>query len=80
MNKEFHVEGNNGGDYLKLKETGEEGMIHLEIGHCCVITFKGEVPVEVLTSMLSQIFDSGVLQLPWAREFNEKLLAKIVKE
>lgn len=50
----FYMEGNNGGDYIQLEQVSED-TVHLKVGHCCVVIFDHIVPVEFLTSILSQV-------------------------
>jgi len=51
---EFYMEGNKGGDYITIREI-TSSMMHIEIGHCCVVVLDKVVPVEVLTSVLSGV-------------------------
>jgi hypothetical protein len=53
--KEIHLEGNNGGDYIKITQTKEQESIsccQIEVGHCCVVILRSQVPVEFLTSLI----------------------------
>jgi hypothetical protein len=71
------VEGNNGGDYLKIISMGGD-EIYLEVGHCCVVSFRGIIPVQMLTALISQR-PMGV-DMPWDEETNHNLAmrAKVI--
>lgn len=51
--KEIYIEGNNGGDYLKITKL-ENNLLHLEVGNCGVVTVRHIVPVEFLTILLTE--------------------------
>lgn len=51
--KEVYIEGNKGGDYLKITPL-EGNLLRLEVGNCCVITVRHIVPVEFLTILLTE--------------------------
>ena len=50
----IYVEGNKGGDFIKIEHI-KDNLIKLEAGHCCVYTFNHEIPVEILASFLAKI-------------------------
>ena len=50
----LYIEGNNGGDYLRLKPLGDN-LVQLEIGNCCVVTISQVVPVEFITAALTDV-------------------------
>ena len=80
----FYVEGNNGGDYLQLEHI-RDNVVMLQIGHCCVVTVNHEVPIELITSALTNLFlehDNKATQWQnwkpgWARDFVNKLRSQI---
>lgn len=50
------IEGNNGGDYVLFDRFREKDQtVHLEIGHCCVVMVDHRVPVELITSVFSEL-------------------------
>lgn len=53
----FHMDCNNGGDYVVIEEVSK-GMCHIEIGHACVVMFDNVVPIEWLTGVFSGILKS----------------------
>jgi len=79
----FHMEGNNGSDYLTLLgDKKRDDVVRVEIGHCCVMA-RVQIPIEALTYLLfdlasnpkelrKRLQDSG-----WPKEFREKLVRKI---
>lgn len=77
------VTGNNGGDYIKFHSSSDEydNIVHLEVGHCCVVTVNTKIPVEILTSLLStaingsKLVDPSVLE--WPAKYNEELLTQM---
>lgn len=52
---EIYLEGNKGGDYIRLKHIDGEDTVDLEVGNCCVKTINHKVPIEFLTSALTEI-------------------------
>ena len=52
--QKFIMEGNNGGDYIKLIQIDKD-RLSLEIGNCCVIVFNHIIPVEFLTNVLTEV-------------------------
>ena len=78
---EVYIEGNKGGDYLRIAHI-KDNMVRLEIGHCCVVTISHEIPVEILTSLLCKATNYGDfenVELPWDDEFSQKLKAQVRK-
>lgn len=78
---EIYIEGNKGGDYLRIALI-KDNIVQLEIGHCCIVTISHEIPVEILTSILSKATDYGHfedLELEWDDEFSQKLKAQVKK-
>lgn len=57
--KKAFIEGNKGGDYVQITETDREGVVHLEVGQCCVVTIDEEVSVMTLASILTIAKDKG---------------------
>ena len=54
--KDIHLEGNNGGDYIRITQTREQeknSCCTVEVGHCCVVTMDHQVPVEFVTSLFT---------------------------
>jgi len=54
--KNIYLEGNNGGDYIKIAQTKEQEKIsccNIEIGHCCVLLLNAQVPIEFITSLFA---------------------------
>lgn len=52
--QKFRMSGNNGGDYFHIEEI-KDGRVFLEIGHCCVVSTKHIIPIELLTAVLTQV-------------------------
>ncbi len=48
----FSMEGNNGGDYITLKQRSKD-TVYIEVGQSCVVTIQHTVPVEWLTIVLT---------------------------
>ena len=60
--KDIHLEGNNGGDYIRITQTKEQNEMSccsVEVGHCCVVTMNHQVPVEFITSLFTQFMFTG---------------------
>lgn len=84
----IRVEGNNGGDYIEIRER-EDDRIHLEVGHNCVKIIDHVVPVEFLTLALAALVDyHSPLEAwdklrewrdAWDKEFMDRLAAQIEK-
>lgn len=76
----FEVQGNGGGNYLKIgKFKDGDNRLFVEIGDCCVVIFRGIITVEVFTNFLTQAsFEkNGLLEtmrskIAWDEEVNEK--------
>ncbi len=50
------IDGNNGADYILFDKYREKDQtVHLEIGHCCVVVVDHRVPVELITSVFSEL-------------------------
>ena len=71
----IRVEGNKGGDYLHIAKTTNEGEIFLDVGHSCVVAFRGLIPVEILTALIGNA-QLGV-NLPWDEEINARLVSRV---
>lgn len=72
------IEGNKGGDYLKIDLSNDQTSdVILEVGHCCVRSVEHRIPVEVLTAIITKWFLSDERELPWDKDFNDALLARI---
>lgn len=56
-----HVEGNNGGSYVRLVESNKPGHCLLEVGESCVTTIDEEIPVALLACVLTVCKDEGFL-------------------
>ena len=55
--KKFYLSGNNDGDFIRLvqyKSQEKDCTVYLEIGHCCVITVRHQIPVEYLTTLITE--------------------------
>ena len=77
MSFEIYLEGNKGGDYFQLKHVDGEDTVELEVGHCCVKSINHKVPVEFLTSALTEISLEygirGFLKKYWGEENFKKM-------
>lgn len=78
------IEGNNGGDYIKILQTEKlkkEELIYLEVGHSCVVFIKKVLPVSLITAILAWVSEDGIEKyLPeWniAPLYLEELMSKI---
>lgn len=78
-NQVIHIEGNGGGDFVRIEEI-EEGLLKIECGSGCVYNHNGIYPTEYLTKILEyaklnltpeKIFDG------WNKDYVEKLKEKI---
>ena len=80
MSESIYVKGNNDGDYLFIKPL-KDNMLGIEIGHCCVVSVRHEIPVEVVTAILTKAsfddFKDGVEG--WPDDFSSELKNKIRK-
>lgn len=78
--------GNNGGDVLEIKlidtDNRDNAVIHLRVGHCCVMVIDQIVPIEFVTAMLVQaVLNAGsveeaLMSVNWPEDLLEKLIAK----
>ena len=75
--RRISVQGNNDGDYLLIEERGD-GMVALEVGHCCVVCISHLVPVELITAALTEMLDYEYTQ-GWPSDFEEKLRGQVRK-
>lgn len=60
--QEFYLDGNKGGDYIKLRQNvwqHDYDCVDIEVGHCCVVVLKAQVPVEFLTSLICKFMLTG---------------------
>lgn len=80
---EIYVEGNNGGDYLKIALAGEN-LVRLEVGNCCVHTITAIVPVEFITGVLTDAVlrhngdvPGAIMALDWPDDFKRCLCAQV---
>lgn len=56
---ELLVEGSNGGSYVRLRQTGTEGMVELEVGETCVVTVSQHISTAALAAILTCSKDEG---------------------
>lgn len=76
----FELQGNNGANYIQLgRFAGDDNRLFVEIGDCCVVTFRGYITVEAFTNFLTHVsFDyNGLLEairdkMAWDEDVNEK--------
>lgn len=60
--QEIFLSGNNYGDYVKIQQTAEQAeksCFNLEVGHCCVVVLRSQVPTEFLASLISKFMLTG---------------------
>lgn len=78
----FEVQGNNGGNYIKLgKFKDGDNRLFIEVGDCCVITFRGIITVEAFTNFLTNVtLDANKPlhmvfreKMTWDEDVNERL-------
>ena len=53
----IYLNGNKGGDYVKISQTKQQEKISccdIEVGHCCVVVLRAQVPVEFITSLFCE--------------------------
>lgn len=55
----FSAEGNNGGSFITLDDTGKDGVVRLRVGNHCVITVDQEISVVALAQVLTSAKDRG---------------------
>lgn len=79
------AEGNNGGDFVRI-ENLEDGIVHLSVGSCCVITMDKVVPVEFITGILTQKMlehngdiNSIIDSFGWDQNYKDELKKKVRK-
>jgi hypothetical protein len=54
--KTLYLEGNKGGDYIELKQYNPQkgiSTVYIEVGLCCVRNIQHQLPVEFLTTLIS---------------------------
>lgn len=77
----IEVHGNKGGNYVKIGKVAEEdNRIFLEIGDCCVVTFRGILTAEMLSNFLTSVslnankplIDVIKENMAWSKEINDK--------
>lgn len=52
----IEIHGNNGGNYVKVSKIADgDNRIFLEIGDCCVVTFRGVLTAEMLSNFLTNV-------------------------
>ncbi len=77
------IEGNNGGDYLKITPMGDN-RVELEFGHQCIMKRQTIIPVELITSALFAAFADGyeayLDTLVWPEDFKNQLKAQIERD
>lgn len=83
--QKIYLEGNNGGDYLKIEQKEGEMML-LEVGSCCVASIAKTLPVQVVTAALTEWIlkhnndiEQAIKSQGWKPEYAEQLI-KLVKE
>lgn len=59
----FSGEGNNGGSFVSIDETGRDGVVRLRVGNHCVITIDQEIGVVALAQILTSAKDQGFEKL-----------------
>jgi hypothetical protein len=55
----FSGEGNNGGSFVTIDETGTDGVVRLRVGCHCVITVDQDISVVALAQILTTAKDEG---------------------
>lgn len=79
----FFTEGNNGGDYVRLRSGGAGNLVHLEVGHQCAVVVDKIVPVEVITAIFDQAvrnkdaLANALRAVGWSKRFTDRLIAQI---
>lgn len=75
----LYAEGNNGGDYLQM-EMLDDGLVRIEVGHCCIKTGPKVVPIELLTAVLfsavSGNWHKTLDAIAWPSDYKAELKAK----
>lgn len=59
----FAGEGNNGGSFVTIDETGRDGVVRLRVGNHCVITIDQEISVVALAQILTGAKDIGFAKM-----------------
>ena len=59
----FSADGNNGGSFVTLDETGRDGVVRLRVGNHCVITVDQEISVVALAQVLTFAKDRGFKEI-----------------
>lgn len=78
----IYVEGNNGGDFLSIA-VRDDGLLDLEVGHCCVKAIRHTVSVEFITATLSEAViahntaEEAMNSIEWPPDMLTALIAKI---
>jgi hypothetical protein len=60
--QDIYLEGNNGGDYIKISQTKKQEAIsccQIEVGHCCVVVLRSQIPIEFLTSLICKFMHTN---------------------
>lgn len=80
---EIYVDGNNGGDYIYIKDL-KDGQVKLEVGSSCVNIINKEVPVEFITGILDNTLkeyngdiNKIIETFSWDKEFRDELKNKV---
>lgn len=77
----IEVHGNSGANYVKIGKFADgDNRIFLEIGDCCVVTFRGILTAEMLSNFLTNVSLNAnkplidVIQenMSWEKDINEK--------
>lgn len=82
----FYAEGNKGGEFLSLEKINQNNsnLVKLIVGHCCVPYVRHMVPIEIITSLLSQMdFDNKedlIEKLDWDKDYAKELVNSIEKK
>lgn len=56
--QEIYLQGNKDGDYIRLiqhKRQENSCTAYIEVGCCCVVTMRHEIPVEFITNLFTQV-------------------------
>ena len=80
----IEIHGNNGANYIKMsKIADDDNRLFLEIGDCCVVTFRGILTVEMLSNFLTNVSldaNKSLIEvikenMSWKKDINEKFCA-----
>lgn len=55
----IEVQGNNGGSFVAIARTERDGVVHLNVGHDCVIRIDQEITAAALAAILAHAKDIG---------------------